>query len=168
MKIKLRVCNSNDKDIVAPMIVELMNHHRKLTKAPDEYWCTIEKGEKSFDSWLREGRIYLASKDGDHIGFFYLEFGGDNAAWLEDLYIIEKYRGKGLGKKAMNILDDMMVKENITAIFVDVIPRNIGAIEFYREVGFDHLNMIQLRKNYDPRLNKEDSVEILGYDFKKY
>jgi len=168
MKMKLRVCDDNYKNIVAPMIVELMNYHRRLTKSPQEYWCTIEEGEKSFDSWLKEGRIYLIVNNGDYIGFFYLEFGGNNAAWLEDLFILEKYRRKGLGRKAMNILDNRMIKENITALFVDVIPRNIDGIEFYREMGFDHLNMIELRKNYDLRLNKEEEVEILGYDFKKY
>ncbi|MGO1369194.1 GNAT family N-acetyltransferase [Senegalia sp. (in: firmicutes)] len=165
---ELRICKNEDKEIVSPMIVELMNYHRKLTKAPEEYWCTIEKGEQTFNSWLKEGNIYLAMEDRDVIGFFYLEFGGDNAAWLEDLYILKKYRKKGLGKKAMSLLDNMLINENVTALFVDVIPRNISAIEFYREIGFDHLNMIQLRKNYDSRLNKKDSVEILGYNFKKY
>lgn len=61
-----------------------------------------------------------------------------------------------------------MKEKGIITIFVDVIPRNTSAIKFYLECGFDHLNMIQLRKNYDERLNKSDEIEILGYKLKKY
>jgi len=46
---------------------------------------------------------------------------------------MSKNRGKRLGKKAIELLNEMMVKDEITALFVDVIPRTIGAIEFYRE-----------------------------------
>ncbi|GIM33368.1 hypothetical protein [Paraclostridium bifermentans] len=53
-------------------------------------------------------------------------------------------------------------------MIVDVIPRNTSAIRLYRQCGFDHLNIIQLRKNYNERLNKKDDIEILGFNFKKY
>lgn len=55
---ELRICDNKDKDIVAPLIVELMNYHRKLTNAPDEFWCTMEKGEETFNSWFKKGKIY--------------------------------------------------------------------------------------------------------------
>lgn len=61
-----------------------------------------------------------------------------------------------------------MVQKKIVSMFVDVVPRNTSAIKLYRECGFDHLNIIQLRKNYDETLNKEDNIEILGFNFKKY
>jgi ribosomal protein S18 acetylase RimI-like enzyme len=68
----------------------------------------------------------------------------------------------------MALLDELMREKAIITMFVDVIPRNTSAIKLYRECGFDHLNMIQLRKNYDERLNKEEDVEVLGFQFKKY
>ena len=102
------------------------------------------------------------------VGFFYVRFGGNNVAWLEDLYISEEFRGQGIGKKAMAILDEIMREKTVTAMFVDVIPRNTSAIKLYRESGFDHLNMIQLRKNYDERLDKDEDIDVLGFQFKKY
>ena len=61
-----------------------------------------------------------------------------------------------------------MIERGVVSMLVDVIPRNTSAIRLYRQCGFDHLNIIQLRKNYDERLNKKDDIEILGFNFKKY
>lgn len=68
----------------------------------------------------------------------------------------------------MEKLDELMIDKGVISMFVDVIPRNTSAIKLYKECGFDHLNIIQLRKNYDDRLNKKDDIEILGFNFKKY
>lgn len=144
----------------------------------------------SIMEYVQERRLLLASKeifegrkivdvsydyqydtiflDNELVGFFYVRFGGQNVAWLEDLFIIEAYRNKGIGKIAMQKLDELMIERGVVSMFVDVIPRNTSAIKLYRECGFDHLNIIQLRKNYDERLNKKDDIEILGFNFKKY
>lgn len=154
--------------ITAKMITELMNYHRKLNNAPKEYWQTDEQSEETLKDWIKEGTVCNVFLDDEPVGFFYVRFGGQDVAWLEDLFILEQYRGKGIGKYAMQKLDELMIKKNVVAMFVDVIPRNTDAIKLYREFGFNHLNIIQLRKNYDKRLDKEDDVEILGFNFKKY
>lgn len=152
----------------AKMITELMNYHRKLNNAPKEFWTDDEESIETLKEWQATGTIYNVFKDEEAVGFFYIRFGGQNAAWLEDLYISEEFRGQGIGKKAMTALDNLMEEKKITAMFVSVIPRNISAIKLYRECGFDHLNMIELRKNYDKRLNKNEEIDILGFQFKKY
>ncbi|MBZ6004623.1 MULTISPECIES: GNAT family N-acetyltransferase [Paraclostridium] len=150
------------------MITELMNYHRKLNNAPKEYWQTDEQSRVTLDEWMKQGSVYNIFLDNELVGFFYVRFGGQNVAWLEDLFIIEAYRNKGIGKIAMQKLDELMIERRVVSMFVDVIPRNTSAIKLYRECGFDHLNIIQLRKNYDERLNKKDDIEILGFNFKKY
>lgn len=122
----------------------------------------------TLDEWIKQGSVYNIFLDNELVGFFYVRFGGQNVAWLEDLFIIEAYRNKGIGKIAMQKLDELMIERRIVSMFVDVITRNTSAIKLYRECGFDHLNIIQLRKNYDERLNKKDDIEILGFNFKKY
>lgn len=79
-------------------------------------------------------------------------FRANTYSWLEDIFILEQYRGNGIGKFAMRKLDELMVEKKVVAMFVDVIPRNTSAIKLYRECGFDHLNLIQLRKNYDKKI----------------
>lgn len=152
----------------AKMITELMNYHRKLNNAPKEFWQKDEESIETLKEWQEEGTVYNVFKDEQEVGFFYVRFGGQNVAWLEDLYISEQFRGQGIGKKAMATLDELMREKKVTSMFVDVIPRNTSAIKLYRECGFDHLNMIQLRKNYDERLNKQEDIDLLGFEFKKY
>ncbi|MCK8058161.1 MULTISPECIES: GNAT family N-acetyltransferase [unclassified Fusibacter] len=165
---KLLTCNMNDQKNIAPMICELMNYHRKLTNAPKEFWQSLETSEKTFAEWLATGEVKKIDHKDETIGFIYLRLGGQSVAWLEDLYIDEKYQGQGLGKKVMNMLDEQLKDRGVISMFVDVIPRNPGAIKFYQECGFDHLNMIQLRKNYQKRLDKEETTDLLGFTFKKY
>lgn len=154
--------------ITAQMITKLINYHRELNNSPKEYWQTEEESIESLNEWCKEGTVYNIFDEETVVGFFFVKFGGQNVAWLEDLYLTDEYRGKGIGKYAISKLDELMIEKGVSSMFIDVIPRNTSAIKFYRECGFDHLNMIQLRKNYDNRLNKNEEVEILGYSFKKY
>ncbi|MEG2789500.1 MAG: GNAT family N-acetyltransferase [Romboutsia sp.] len=150
------------------MITELMNYHRKLNNAPTEYWQADEQSIETLNEWKKQGSVYNIFLDNKLVGFFYIRLGGQNVAWLEDLFIVEEYRRCGIGKFAMEKLDELMIDKGVISMFVDVIPRNTSAIKLYKECGFDHLNIIQLRKNYDDRLNKKDDIEILGFNFKKY
>lgn len=150
------------------MITKLMNYHRKLNNAPKEYWQTDEQSRETLNEWIKQGSVYNIFLEDVCVGFFYIRLGGQNVAWLEDLFILEEYRNKGIGKFAVQKLDKLMNAIGVVSMFVDVIPRNTSAIKLYKECGFDHLNIIQLRKNYDEKLNKKDNVEILGFNFKKY
>ncbi|MCG7844871.1 MAG: hypothetical protein MIO90_05515 [Methanomassiliicoccales archaeon] len=61
-----------------------------------------------------------------------------------------------------------MKEKGVLAMFVDVIPRNEDALRSYISSGFDHLNMVQLRKNLDKGLDKGEEIEVLGHRMKKY
>lgn len=168
MKITIEEIKETNYHKNIKMITELMNYHRKLTKASKKFYQTDEESEATMKDWLKEGHIYNIFLNEEVVGFFYVHFGGQKACWLEDLYVAEGYRGKGIGKIALNKLDELMREIGILAMFVNVIPRNTKAIEFYKKSGFDHLNMIELRKNYDKKLDKSEEIELLGFKFKKY
>lgn len=168
MNIHFDEVNETTFEKTVSMITDLINHHRKLTNSLKEFWTTNEESKEALKDWQAKGTVYNVYLGDNIVGFFYILYGGTDAAWLEDLFIAEEYRSQGIGKKAFEKLDELMRKKGIRGLFVDVIPRNTSAIEFYMTCGFDHLNMIQLRKNYDERLNKVEEVEILGYKLKKY
>lgn len=168
MNIIIKEMSENLFLTTAKMITELMNYHRILNNAPKEYWQTDVQSIETLHNWVEEGTIYNIFLDDKIAGFFFVRFGGQNVAWLEDLFILEQYRGEGIGKFAMKKLDELMIEKKVVAMFVDVIPRNTSALRLYRTCGFDHLNLIQLRKNYDKKLDKSDNIEILGLNFKKY
>lgn len=154
--------------ITVTMITDLMNYHRKLTNAPKEFWQTDEESAETLRGWLSKGMVLNIYHNGEIVGFFYVRFGGQDVAWLEDLFVLEQFRGQGIAKASLLQLDKLMQDKGVRAMFVDVIPRNLEALSLYTQSGFDHLNMIQLRKNYDQRLNKSDEIDILGFRLKKY
>ena len=168
LDIRFAEVNNDLFEVTARMITDLMNYHRKLNNAPKEFWQTDEESRETLKEWLGNGTVYIVYADNVVVGLVYIKYGGQDVAWLEDLFIAEEYRGRGIGKRTFRMLDELMKEKNVRAMFVSVIPRNISALAFYIHCGFDHLNMIELRKNYDERLNKTDEVEVLGFNLKKY
>lgn len=168
MELELKLYTEENKEQIVDMITELFNYHRKILNSREEFYQTREQSINTLEYWNNSGEVLIIQTNGKAVGFFFIKYGGQKCAWLEDLFIHEKFRGRGIGKKSISLLDDKLESQGVMSIFVDVVPRNIRAIELYQECGFDHLNMIQLRKNYDETLNKEENINLLGYTFKKY
>lgn len=168
MNIQIREMTDSLFSSTVTMITQLLNHHRQLNDAPAEYWQTDEQSKEALLDWQTQGVIYHIFSDQELVGFFYVRFGGQTIAWLEDLFIVEDYRHQGIGTIALKKLDELMIEKQIPTLLVDIVPRNEQALKLYRDCGFDHLNLIQLRKNYDFKLNKEETVDVLGFRFKKY
>lgn len=89
MNINISINEINDSLFLdtTKMITELMNYHRKLNDAPKEYWQTDEQSRVTLDEWIKQGSVYNIFLDNELVGFFYVRFGGQNVAWLEDLFI---------------------------------------------------------------------------------
>lgn len=134
MKIHIKELSDELFLTTVQMITELMNYHRKLNKAPKEYWQTDEQSKGTLRYWKEKGTVYNIFLDNEPV--------------------------------ILLCCKKICLKNFVP--FYDVIPRNTSAIKFFKECGFDHLNLIQLRKNYDKKLDKNDEIELLGFNFKKY
>lgn len=169
MDIKLcKVTKDNIVDEVIQDVCDFFNYHRMLTNAPKEYWQTFEESRKTINEWIYNGEFRVVSMNKNIMGFVYYEYLNETFVRLEDIFLREEYRGKGIGKTVIDILDQQLKNEGVLSCSVNVIPRNKGALKFYIECGFDHLNMVEIRKNYDPSFDKNEEVEILGFTMKKY
>ncbi len=60
----------------------------------------------------------------------------DGDCELEKFYILPNFKGKGLGKFAMNKIINMMKITGKQTFILDVINTNIAAISFYERFGF--------------------------------
>ncbi len=90
------------------------------------------------------GQIFLLENDGEKIGYmvltfsFSLEFHGRDA-FVDELYIVARQRGRGIGKQALDFLADVCRTEKIAALHLEVERTNTIAQEVYRKQGFkDH------------------------------
>ncbi len=75
-----------------------------------------------------------------------LEFGGMQGI-ITDLFIREKYRGGGLGKRALECVGDYCRRVGITAIELQVEHDNKAAQAFYRKLGFKRLTRLVMGKD---------------------
>lgn len=92
---------------------------------------------------LEQGNLYIALTNSDCAGFiYYMPKGAFHSfPYLHIISIKEKYRGKGIGKKLIYFLEDMVfVKAN--KIFLVVADFNPGGKRFYEKIGYRQVGEI--------------------------
>lgn len=82
----------------------------------------------------------IAEWDGEPVGFtlwFYnfSSFEGRHGIYLEDLYVRESLRGKGIGKALLTRLARRCVDENLARFEWSVLDWNTPSIDFYKAMG---------------------------------
>ncbi|MBL8149472.1 MAG: GNAT family N-acetyltransferase [Blastocatellia bacterium] len=97
------------------------------------------------------GRVWLICEEERVIGYIVLtigysiEFKGLDA-FIDELFIIEQARGKGVGKVAIEFLIHQCREIGIGAVHLEVEHENFSAQKFYRKVGFiDRGNYLMTR-----------------------
>ena len=98
------------------------------------------------DSPYLEG--YVFEKNGDIIGYgmlaksFSTEFGRE-CIWIEDLYVLDEYRGLGIGSSFFKFIEESYQG----AIFrLEVEEENLRARSIYEKNGFDYLPYLEMKK----------------------
>lgn len=90
------------------------------------------------------GRVHLVSVGGEVAGYvvltfgFSLEFHGRDAL-IDELYLRESFRGRGLGKASLLFVEEVCREEGIKALHLEVDRVNARAQAVYRQAGYrDH------------------------------
>ena len=83
----------------------------------------------------------LIAKEGDHsVGFAlyhfrYSSFSGQPSIWLDDIYIIDGARSKGIGAKLMAHLMLDAKEHSCSHISWTASPHNVRGMKFYEDLG---------------------------------
>ena len=72
--------------------------------------------------------------------YFYSTFQGRAALFLEDLFVLDKFRGKGIGKALLAAVAKLAIEEGCYGLRWEVLDWNRPAIEFYERLGAHFLN----------------------------
>lgn len=72
--------------------------------------------------------------------YFYSTFAGRAALFLEDLFVLDEFRGKGIGKALLGAVCKLALEEGCFALRWEVLDWNRPAIEFYERLGATFLN----------------------------
>ncbi len=128
---------SNDLTDVLTLMRELYSHqHMKF----DEQVAAAAVREVLRDNAL--GRIYLIFSGETLAGYFALtfcfslEFHG-RFGLLDELYIRERCRGQGLGRRAESLATEICKEEGLSALRLEVGKDNTAAESLYSRLGFN-------------------------------
>ena len=127
---------------------------------------TDEDATKDLAAWTEKGhRLFFIQYDKKSVGFVHLGSRGGRIDWLEDLFVIPEYQNRGIGTKAIQLAEDI-VKEYSISMYIEAAARNEKAIRLYRNLGYDCLNSITVRKDFDSSgLVCTRKEQLYGRDF---
>ena len=142
MKEKLTFRNAERADV--PLILRFIRELAEYEGLLDE----VVTDEKTLDEWIfdRHGaEVIFAVADGREVGFalyFYnfSTFLGRSGVYLEDLYVMPEYRGKGYGKALLGKLASIAVGRGCGRLEWWCLDRNRPSVEFYLSLGAEPMS----------------------------
>ena len=136
MTISIRPATANDVPTVASLIRALS----KYEKLEHEVSMTEDKLRATMFGPRPYAEAVLAEEGGDPVGFAlffhnYSTFLAQPGIYLEDLYVLDTHRGKGIGKALLAHLAKIAVERKCGRLEWAVLDWNVDAIGFYQRLG---------------------------------
>ncbi len=136
MSLAIRPATSADVSTVASLIRALSRYE----KLDHQVTLTEEKLRESMFGPRPYAEAILAEEDGEAVGFAlffhnYSTFLAQPGLYLEDLYVDESQRGKGVGKALLVELARIAVDRHCGRMEWAVLDWNVDAIGFYEKLG---------------------------------
>ena len=88
------------------------------------------------------GRVWLIQLDENSIGYVVLTLGFSlmyrgRDAFIDEFYIRVEHRGRGIGRRALEFVEDACRSLGVQALHLEVARRNTNAQAVYRKFGFE-------------------------------
>ncbi len=136
IRVSIRPVQPGDENILLALINELAVYERE----PDQVKATPEQLTAALFGQKPVAEAVLAERDSDAVGFalFFTNFStwtGRPGLYLEDLYVRESERGRGVGKALLLHLAGIARERNYGRMEWSVLDWNQPAIDFYRSLG---------------------------------
>jgi GNAT superfamily N-acetyltransferase len=152
----IRAATVDDVALLRTLIRELAAFEHELDL------CVIEEADLVRDGFSANPsfRALIAEWDGQPAG--YALFFGCYSTWagrrlfLEDLFVREPFRGRGIGKALLASVARIAVQENCRGVQWEVLNWNEKAIELYKSLGAEFFDQ------WRPVLLKDDALRRLA------
>ena len=144
--------------------IEIITSMMQDFYAIDNYPIDIGTTKKLFQEFIADknlGKCWLIYREGEFAGYviltfiFSFEYKG-RIAFLDELYLKETNRGKGIGKIAIDFIKEQAIVLNVKLIYLEVENHNEKAQKLYLANGFE----IHNRKILKYKLNYTKLYEI--------
>jgi ribosomal protein S18 acetylase RimI-like enzyme len=139
-ELSLREVTATDVPLLIPMMRQLALQEPALPfdeRAVAAAWTQFLANAEFGRAWLLCVGSELAGYVILTLGFSFEYRGRD--AFIDELYIDVKFRRKGLGRRAIEFVEERARELHVNAIHLEVDRSNAAALELYRRSGYvDH------------------------------
>lgn len=147
-------------------LVEYANEKNQLVELIKQFWLchnqTIQTQNECLqdvENWTKRGhQVYFIVYQQQYIGFVHLGNRGGEIDWLEHLFVQPKYQNKGIGTQVIQLVEEI-VKQYSISLYIEAASRNEKVIRLYRRLGYDCLNTISIRKDFN-----QDDLECVRHE----
>jgi len=139
--LSIRAATVNDVALLKNLICEFAEYER------ERHLVMITEADLVRDGFGPEPkfRAMIAEWDGQAAGYalffgFYSTWEGRPGLFLEDLFVRQAFRGKGIGKALIAKVAEIARRENCYGVRWEVLDWNQPAIDFYKTLGATFLD----------------------------
>lgn len=153
-EMNIRFAEEKDVPVILRFIRDLAEYERMSE-------CVVAS-EELLKKWIfdeKKAEVLFAVADGTEVGFalFFHNFStflGRAGIYLEDLYVLPEYRGKGYGKALLKKLARIAVERGCGRLEWSCLDWNRPSIEFYRSLGAEAMDEWTVYRLAGDTLNK--------------
>lgn len=137
-RLNIHIDKATEKDI--PLILSFIKGLAEYERMADLVVTTEEAIRESLFGVKPSAEVVIARWQDSPAGyalFFhnYSSFAGRRGLYLEDLFVLPAFRGKGIGKALLLHLAKLAVDRNCARFEWMVLDWNLSAIDFYKNLG---------------------------------
>ena len=122
------------------LLVEMMQDFYAI----DGYPIDVEQSKKLFSTFISNenlGKAWLIESENQTVGYLILTFifsfqYGGTIGFVDELYLSEQARGKGIGKQTIAFAQAEAAKLSLKLLYLEVEPHNATAQKLYLAAGF--------------------------------
>ncbi len=122
-----------------PSVLGLIHELALFEKAPEQVTNTVNDMEEDGFGKNPVFDFYVAELNNKIVGIavYFIKYSTwkGKGLYLDDLFVTEKFRGKGIGKKLFDIVIEEAKKINAKQLHWQVLDWNTPAIDFYKKYG---------------------------------
>jgi GNAT superfamily N-acetyltransferase len=134
----LRIRVATEADV--PLILDFIRRLAVYERLADRVVATVESLRRTLFGNPRFAEVLIAEADGEPLGFAlffhnYSTFLARPGVYLEDLFVRDEARGRGIGKALLARLAQIAVERGCGRLEWAVLDWNEPAIGFYKKLG---------------------------------
>jgi ribosomal-protein-alanine N-acetyltransferase len=118
---------------------------------------------QSFKSYYLDNeliKIIIIERDSIFLGYMII-WQDEDKSQIYSMYILEEYRRKGYALQAIKMLEESLLKDEVSLISLEVNINNHPAVLLYEKIGFEKASV---RKNY---YHNHDDAYLMVKDIRK-